>query len=164
MSSERALTVTRPVESSAMQLQEAFMELAMATRFVAMIADWSNYGDMASPSIQVSCFSQAHARKAESREDDCRPARLISAGRRTSGQHIWPGLILRHKPFGLPQKKTNSALIELSTSSYPARTSRNIEKSDGTVIFSPMALWQVRAGSHGEHEGRFLGSKRGYLN
>jgi hypothetical protein len=27
-------------------------------------------------------------------------------------------------------------LIELSTSSYPARTRRNIEKSDGTVIFS----------------------------
>ena len=27
-------------------------------------------------------------------------------------------------------------LIELSTSSYPARTRRNIEESDGTVIFS----------------------------
>jgi hypothetical protein len=27
-------------------------------------------------------------------------------------------------------------LVELSTSSYPARTSRNIEESDGTVIFS----------------------------
>jgi Circularly permutated YpsA SLOG family len=27
-------------------------------------------------------------------------------------------------------------LIELSNSSYPARTKRNIEKSDGTVIFS----------------------------
>ena len=27
-------------------------------------------------------------------------------------------------------------LIELSTSSYPARTRRNIEKSDGTLIFS----------------------------
>jgi predicted Rossmann-fold nucleotide-binding protein len=27
-------------------------------------------------------------------------------------------------------------LIELSTGSYPARTRRNIEKSDGTVIFS----------------------------
>src|SRR5271169_2276250 len=27
-------------------------------------------------------------------------------------------------------------LVELSTSSYPARTRRNIEESDGTVIFS----------------------------
>ena len=27
-------------------------------------------------------------------------------------------------------------LVELSTSSYPARTRRNIEQSDGTVIFS----------------------------
>ena len=27
-------------------------------------------------------------------------------------------------------------LIELSTNSYPARTRRNIEESDGTVIFS----------------------------
>jgi Circularly permutated YpsA SLOG family len=27
-------------------------------------------------------------------------------------------------------------LIELSTDSYPARTRRNIEESDGTVIFS----------------------------
>jgi hypothetical protein len=27
-------------------------------------------------------------------------------------------------------------LVELRTSSYPARTKRNIEKSDGTVIFS----------------------------
>src|ERR1700694_742603 len=27
-------------------------------------------------------------------------------------------------------------LIELSTTSYPARTRRNIEESDGTVIFS----------------------------
>ena len=26
-------------------------------------------------------------------------------------------------------------LVELSTSSYPARTRRNIEESDGTVIF-----------------------------
>jgi hypothetical protein len=28
------------------------------------------------------------------------------------------------------------SLVELSTSSYPARTRRNIEESDGTVIFS----------------------------
>jgi Circularly permutated YpsA SLOG family len=27
-------------------------------------------------------------------------------------------------------------LVELSTTSYPARTRRNIEESDGTVIFS----------------------------
>jgi hypothetical protein len=27
-------------------------------------------------------------------------------------------------------------LVELTTSSYPARTRRNIEESDGTVIFS----------------------------
>jgi hypothetical protein len=27
-------------------------------------------------------------------------------------------------------------LVELSTDSYPARTRRNIEESDGTVIFS----------------------------
>jgi hypothetical protein len=30
-------------------------------------------------------------------------------------------------------------LVELSTSSYPARTKRNIEESDGTVIFSKRA-------------------------
>jgi hypothetical protein len=35
-------------------------------------------------------------------------------------------------------------LFELSTSSYPARTRRNIEESDGTVIFSlnlPSEWW-----------------------
>src|ERR1700737_4812036 len=31
---------------------------------------------------------------------------------------------------------TRYKLVELSTSSYPARTRRNIEESDGTVIFS----------------------------
>jgi Circularly permutated YpsA SLOG family len=31
-------------------------------------------------------------------------------------------------------------LVELSTSSYPVRTRRNIEESDGTVIFSPERL------------------------
>jgi hypothetical protein len=42
-------------------------------------------------------------------------------------------------------------LVELSTSSYPVRTRRNIEESDGTVIFSPERLLSGGAKLTWEH-------------
>jgi hypothetical protein len=46
---------------------------------------------------------------------------------------------------------TEYNLVELSTSSYPARTRKNIEKSDGTVIFSLERLLSGRTKLTWEH-------------
>ena len=63
-------------------------------------------------------------------------------------------------------------LVELSTSSYPARTKRNIEESDGTVIFSLERLLSGGTKLTWEHANKlskpvlhiYNASKEGILN